>query len=74
MNNWINLDDELPAEEEEVNFLVPFGEKIGGDVHLGYLLEGQWHSKSGEMNGDFVSHFMRIPETAGLVDLMSDGK
>lgn len=72
---WIDVDKEMPEDEEQCLFLLPFSESILGVVEIGYFLDGDWVFRdSNNTVTDYVSHWMKIPDTAVLIDKINEIK
>ena len=59
MNKWINVDEELPEEYEDV---LCYSKKNGGYFFIGYVnANGDWH-KYGMLHCYDVTHWMPLVE------------
>ena len=59
MNEWINVDEELPEEYEDV---LCYSKKNGGYFFIGYVnANGDWH-KSGMLHCYDVTHWTPLIE------------
>lgn len=66
-NEWLNIDKEPPPDGDLILMLEPFGDSVGGDVHLG-CFDGELLDTSGDALNVYISHYMLMPETASIVD------
>ena len=68
---WIDLAEKYPQEDEEVLFLEPYSDSLGGTKHIGYYDGSLWiNYATGDAIG-YVTHWLPIPDTCTLIDEMS---
>ena len=65
---WIRTDQEMPKIEDEVVFLEPFSERIDGTKHIGFFDGKDWIVTETYEKITFVSHWLKLPNTAKLID------
>jgi hypothetical protein len=69
MAEWVSIEEKgLPCNYQHILFLEPYGEKVGGDVFIGYRDGDSWVDENGEVNNGYISHYIIIPNTAEIVD------
>ena len=55
MNNWVKVSDRLPEEREQV--LIRYW---NGQIHIGAMINGKWHSNLNYYDIDLASHWMSV--------------
>ncbi len=67
---WESVMENMPSPYDDVVFLDSTAERIDGQKHLGYFDGVDWLSGDDETVVKMVSHWIKLPSSAAVIDKM----